>query len=351
MKNNFRIGSALGIVLSIATFLLSPVFASPPSPGSPAHPSAPDAFAQVKRLGRGLNILGYDPIWDDFGKARLKEKHFKLIRQAGFHSVRINLHALQRMDPAAGFKLDEAWLRTLDWAVKNAVANGLMVVLDLHNYNDVAEDPAANKPRLLAFWKQVGERYKDAPDSVMFEVLNEPNRKLTPALWKEWLADALAVIRQTNPTRTVVAGPPMWNGFRYLDQLALPASDRNIIVTVHYYEPMRFTHQGADWTPEFARLSGLTWVGEADLRKLSEDFARVQKWSLAEKRPILLGEFGAYDKAPMESRARYAAALARTAESLGWAWAYWQFDSDFIVYDIDRDRWVEPILKALVPDR
>jgi len=27
----------------------------------------------------------------------------------------------------------------------------------------------------------------------------------------------------------------------------------------------------------------------------------------------------------------------------------WQFDSDFIVYDIDKDSWFEPILKALVP--
>lgn len=54
-------------------------------------------------------------------------------------------------------------------------------------------------------------------------------------------------------------------------------------------------------------------------------------------------------KGPMDSRVLYTATLARTAESLGWAWAYWQFDSDFIVYDIDRNRWVEPILKALIP--
>ena len=38
-----------------------------------------------------------------------------------------------------------------------------------------------------------------------------------------------------------------------------------------------------------------------------------------------------------------------TAESLGWAWTYWQFDSDFIVYDMARDDWVQPIWKALVP--
>ena len=50
----------------------------------------------------------------------------------------------------------------------------------------------------------------------------------------------------------------------------------------------------------------------------------------------------------MESRARYTAYVARTAERLGFSWAYWQFDSDFIVYDIDKEQWVTPILNALI---
>jgi len=312
---------------------------------------AVDPFDQVKRLGRGVNILGYDPIWDSFGQARFKEKHFRLIHDAGFQTIRVNLHALQRMDAANGFKVGEAWLKTLDWVVKSALANNLMVILDLHNYEDVAGNPALFKPRILAYWKQIAERFKDAPASLLLEILNEPNGGLTPALWNQWLVEALAVIRATNPARTVVIGPGEWNGIHYLDQLALPEADRNIIVTVHYYEPMRFTHQGADWTPEFVRFSGVTWGTAADTKRVETDFAIVRKWASSHRRPIFLGEFGAYDKGPMESRARYTAFVARTAESLGWAWAYWQFDLDFIVYDIDKDAWVTPILNALVPQK
>jgi endoglucanase len=66
-------------------------------------------------------------------------------------------------------------------------------------------------------------------------------------------------------------------------------------------------------------------------------------------RPILLGEFGAYDAADMDSRVRWTSFIARLAESHGWSWAYWQFDSDFVVYDIDAGKWVEPIRDALVP--
>jgi endoglucanase len=316
-------------------------------PGSTVGP--PDAFEQVKRLGRGVNILGYDPIWDDFARGRFKERHFKLIHEAGFQTVRINLHALQRMNAGNGYKLPDAWLSTLDWAVKSALANGLMAILDLHNFTDVARDPEAFRPRIMAFWKQIADRFKDAPDSLLFEILNEPNGKLTPALWGEFWREVLAIIRATNPARTVVIGPPFWNGIGHLHELSLPEDDQNIIVTVHYYEPFPFTHQGAPWTKEWAHLSGVSWGTEAERKRLEADFGRVQKWALEYRRPILLGEFGAYDKGPLESRLRYTAHVARTAESLGWAWTYWQFDSDFIVYDIDEDRWVEPILRALIP--
>ncbi len=253
------------------------------------------------------------------------------------------------MDAANGYMLPQSWLSTLDWAVNTALANDLMVILDLHNYNDVASEPARFKPVILAFWRQIGERFKKAPNTVLFEILNEPNGKLTPELWAQLRSEALAIIRSTNPTRTVVIGPPFWNGIGGLDYLTLPEGERNIIVTVHYYEPFPFTHQGAPWSPATVNLSGVTWGTEAEKKRVEDDFARVQSWATARRRPILLGEFGAYDKAPLESRVRYIAHVARTAESLGWAWTYWQFDSDFIVYDIDRDQWVEPILKALIP--
>jgi endoglucanase len=82
---------------------------------------------------------------------------------------------------------------------------------------------------------------------------------------------------------------------------------------------------------------------------LKADFAKVADWAKANQRPILLGEFGAYDKGPMPSRERYTAAVRRAAEEHGWSWSYWQFDSNFILYDIQKAQWVEPILRALIP--
>jgi endoglucanase len=37
------------------------------------------------------------------------------------------------------------------------------------------------------------------------------------------------------------------------------------------------------------------------------------------------------------------------AERHGFGWAYWQFEGNFIVWDMARQQWVEPIRKALIP--
>jgi endoglucanase len=308
-----------------------------------------DAFNQNKRLGRGVNILGYDPIWRFRNKARMKEEHFRLIADAGFNSVRIALHPFRDEAMNKEYKLSDAWLETLDWAVDRALDNRLMAILDFHEFTAMGRAPLENRDRFLSFWKQIGERYREHPDEVLFEPLNEPNGELTPELWNIFLKEALHVIRENNPERTVIIGPAYWNSINLLSKLDLPEEDRNIIVTVHYYEPMDFTHQGAKWAGRENKI-GVEWRGTDEEKKaVVISFSKAQSWAKEHKRPIFLGEFGVYDKAPMDSRVRYLSFIARLAENMGWSWAYWQFDSDFILYDIANNRWIEPVLNALIP--
>ncbi len=314
-----------------------------------AQPKAVDAFEQNQKLGRGVNIIGYDPIWRSKEQARFQEKYFRLLGEAGFNSVRINLHPFRHMEAVDGWPLRDSWFEVLDWAMKHAQAQGLMIILDLHEFNAIGKDPEANKEKFLAFWRQISGRYQNAPSSVVFEILNEPSQKLTPEMLNGWLREALAIVRDKNPTRTVIIGPAFWNSVDHLQELELPDTDRNLIVTVHYYKPMEFTHQGAAWSNQRDKL-GVDWLGTPEqLGAIKRDFDKVSAWAREHNRPIYLGEFGAYDKAPMESRVRYISSVTRAAEERGWSWGYWQFDSDFILYDVKRDAWVEPILRALIP--
>jgi len=332
LSEAFAIALTLG--LSWVGAVMSPALAA----------DVPDAFRQNARLGRGVNVLGYDPIWKDRERSRFKAEHFRAIKEAGFDHVRIVLHPFR--DNRG--EVRETWWKTLDWAVDQAIGAGLLAILDFHEFQAMSKDPAGRKERFLAFWSRLSERCKDRPDSVLFEILNEPHDRFTPELWNAYFREALAVIRRTNPTRTVIVGPVQWNSFEKIDTLSLPSEDRHLIATVHYYNPFAFTHQGAAWANLGDKL-GVKWTGTPQERDaVRRDFDKVQAWSERERRPIYLGEFGAYDKAEMPSRVRYLAFIAREAEKRGWSWGYWQFDSDFIVYDIPAGKWIEPIRDALV---
>ena len=305
------------------------------------------AEAQAAAMHRGMNILNDDHIWDGPSQARFQLRHFAVLHDAGFDIVRLNMHAIAHVDDSG--TLDPVWLVTLDRLVDSALGNGLTVVLDDHDDLVCENDVPDCGRKLHAIWSQLGSRYRNRSNRLLFEFLNEPHGNLTAAPWNTMMRDLLAVVRATNPERNVVIGPAGWSSVEQLSTLDLPAEDRHIIVTVHYYAPVAFTHQGARWVEETKNLSGITWGTDAELAKLVKDFDAVKAWSDVHQRPIFLGEFGAYEKGDMDSRARYLSAVARVAEAHGFPWAYWQFDSDFIAYDVDKDEWIEPILKALVP--
>lgn len=308
-----------------------------------------DAAEQVARMGAGVNVLGYDPYWRRDGQGNYRAEHFQAIREAGFGTVRVVLFTFPYLDQEG--KLEPQWLQKLDWVVDTATAQGLQVVLDVHDFNDCARDMASCEQRLVQVWSQLAPRYAQRPASVVFELLNEPHGQLDAEAWNGMFARLLALVRQTNPRRNVVVGPVNWNSFRNLDELRLPEDDRHLIVTFHYYEPFEFTHQGATWVEEqFQRIRDLPFGTPEQVAQIGADFDQVLAWSRRHDRPILLGEFGAYDKAPMDSRVKWTAAVAQAARERGFAYAYWQFSSDFILYDFQRQAWVEPILEAIGPD-
>lgn len=309
-----------------------------------AHAQA-DGTAMPSVPKRGVNIVGYDPLWTDPAKARFQPRHMQAIRDGGFDHVRLNLQAFVHMD--AEHRLPAAWLKQLDTLVDAGLKAGLQVILDEHNFTECAKEVAVCRAQLQAFWRQIAPRYRGAPDAVIFEILNEPNGA-ADAIWNDMLAENLAIIRETNPTRRVIVGPKFWNSLDHLDSLRLPDSDRQLIVTFHYYTPMEFTHQGASWTPQFQKLSGITWGSPAELEKLQKDMDRVKAWADQHKRPILMGEFGALESAGMAQRVAWTAAVARVAEARGFGWSYWQFDSDFVLWDMKADDWVKPIHGALM---
>jgi endoglucanase len=308
------------------------------------------AYEQNKRLGRGVNIIGYDPLWKDATKARMKEKHFKLIKEAGFDNVRIVISPFKFSMNDSDYTINPSFFTTLDWAIKESLKNHLLAIVDFHEHNAMGKDPLGNKAKFLSMWKQIADHCRQYPDDVLFEIANEPNMK--PEIWNQLHSEAYQIIRASNPGRTLVIGTIYGNQINYLQDLALPEDDRNIIVAIHYYSPIQFTHQGAPWSVKNKDLSGIVWTRtDSEMQAVTNDFDKAQSWAKMHNRPLTLGEFGAYEKADLASRVRWTDYIARQAEARGWSWSYWQFDSDFIAYDLDKDEWFAPIKNALIPNK
>ncbi len=316
-------------------------------------PTAEDIYTskQNERLGRGVNLGNAleAPAEGEWG-VTLEEEYFRLIKEAGFDAVRIPIRWSAHASSNAPYSIDSAFCARVDWAVAQALSWGLLAVINMHHYDGIAEDPSAHKERFLALWQQIAVHYKDYSDSLLFEILNEPHDQLTPALWNGLLQDALQVIRETNPVRTVVVGTAEWGHIQSLDDLVIPDDDRNIIVTVHYYNPFHFTHQGAEWVSGSDAWLGTRWSGTyQEKQAVIQDFDQAADWAKKHNRPLYLGEFGAYSRADMDSRALWTDFVARQAEERGMSWAYWEFCAGFGVYDQATSDWNYPILKALIP--
>lgn len=313
---------------------------------SHAHAAEQAASRDTLRLGRGINILGYDGIWEGGRNAPFRLDNLTAIKKAGFSHVRINFFGFKFM--GVGNVLDEIVLRRLDAVIEEVLARGLIPIVDEHDTHLCQRDVSECADKLKAFWRQIAERYAGKYPALVFEVLNEPGGQMTSAGWNSLLNECLGIIRRTNPERPVVAA--VLNTDEILvDELVLPADDRHLIVTFHYYAPIRFTHQGAPWSRTFSQIGPLDWGSPDDEAKAAADFRKMSLWAEREKRPIYLGEFGVYERAPSDSRVKYLSFVARSADRLGWAWAYWQFDHDFAIFDSARQAWKPDLLRALIP--
>lgn len=313
---------------------------------------ATDFFAGLEPvLGRGVNLgnMLEAPREGEWG-VRVEDEYFDLIQSAGFDSVRIPVRWSAHATKEAPYTIDPKFLDRVEWVVKQTMSHRLHALLNMHHYDEIFKHPDENETRYLAIWKQIAEHFQGYPDALCFELLNEPHDNLNVDKWNELFPKALTVVRQTNPRRKVVIGPADWNSVNALQGLVLPKGDKNLIGTFRYYSPFQFTHQGAGWTGNNANeWLGTTWTGTpAERQAVINDLDKALAWSVKNEIPVYMGEFGAYSKADMASRARWTRFVAEEAAKRKIGFGYWEFCAGFGVYDPDKGAWREPLKEALL---
>jgi endoglucanase len=320
------------------------------SPADKPIASSTDIHAANKKLGRGINLgNALEASREGEWGVTLKAEYFQAIKKAGFDSVRLPVKWSAHAGADAPYTIDPKFAQRVDWAIDQALANELNIIVNVHHYSEMDSSPDRHLPRLIALWEQIARRYRDRPAGVYFELLNEPNGKLTEEKWNLVIPKVLQAARKTNPTRPVIIGPAQWNGIGALEKLRLPTDDKHLIATVHCYDPFQFTHQGAPWVKEAKTWKGKRWTGtDAEQAALRKPLEQAALWAKKHDRPMFLGEFGTYEAAEMDSRVRWTRFMVAQAERLGFSWAYWEFCAGFGAYDPRTDAWREPLRDALL---
>ena len=327
---------------------------------TPAHLAA-RRFMRGVNLGNYLEYASGDPA----RTVSYSASDFVLIRAEGFDHVRLPVAWHLYAGPATNFTLSSAFFSSVDSMVNLALNQGLNVMLDFHGFSDFMSNPAGNRQKFYAIWRQVAAHYSNAPPAVAFELLNEPNGAATTAVMNQYYPEAIRQIRLSNPNRTLFLGPGQWNG---LDEikigaggLILPDYDTNLIAAVHCYDPYYFTHQGAEWALPDTATTGVLFTGPpavplqpnstishswvldwfrdyntkpATINPSSPYAFRgklqaARAWAEYYGRPVHVGEFGCYQKADAQSRVRFYKEIRSAMDQQGLGWAMWDWKAGF----------------------
>ncbi len=306
-----------------------------------------DRLSRTINLGNALEAPDYEGQWG----VVIRDWMFPTIKQAGYTAVRVPVRWSAHASPNAPYTIDPAWFDRVDHVIQQARHNDLAVVLNIHHYEELNSDPAGHHDRFLSLWEQISARYQNQPDTVSFELLNEPFGALSN-VWNQYARDAFEVVRRTNPDRTVLIGPTGYNKLDRLSSLELP-DDRNIVLSVHYYDPFEVTHQGADWIQDSEGNTihpvGVACCDQTVEEQIRSDMEFIAQWAEARDRPVFIGEFGAIDHGTIETRADWTAHVRWRSQDQGFAWAYWEFSARFGVFDSSSCQWNLQLHDALRP--
>ncbi len=281
-----------------------------------------------------------------------KEETYTNIASKGFDHIRLPVDFRNYANDEGEVK--KSFYRRLDKIINLANNAGLAVMLDFHGWYDLNVSKGDAK-LFLDIWKDVAEHYKDYSNLLLFELINEPHTTeggdLNMSTLTALQTAAIENIREISPERTVVVATAEWNGPWTLKNFNLTEFD-NIIVAVHSYEPMDFTHQGFAWMEtEDVKLE----LTDEMIEELDKQLKLIVDFTNRTGMKVVLNEFGLNTGGHIsdEDMHRYLSHITAFAEENGIAWTYWEYNAGFGVFEPDhlgsaKGEWRENVLDALL---
>lgn len=308
------------------------------------------ALQKGVNLGNTLEAPNYEGEWG----YKISLEHLVHLKELGFDHVRLPIRWTAYIENKTTYALDSAILERVEEIVNWAISQQLKILIDVHHFSELSTNVSANEDQFYSIWGQIANHFQSYSDEYLFfELLNEPYAEFNdnPQDWNTILNQAITLIRQSNPTRTLIIGGIIWNSVWGLQYLELPSvqEDPYLVLTFHYYEPFNFTHQQAEWVDGADDWVNITWrASEIQMNQVRNHFALAINVANDLNRPLYLGEFGVYSTADNESRVTWTKFIRETAEGMNIGWAYWEYAAGFGFYDLSTQELDQSLYYALI---
>lgn len=318
----------------------------------------------------GINLGGWISQFDKYDKAHfdsfITEKDIAYIASLGYDHVRVpvDYNVLEGEDGniiPSGFGYLE---NCRSWCEKHH----LNMLIDLHECYGYSFDPLkkdmdrkkffyddALQERFLHLWSEIAIRFKDYPDQVAFEPLNEVVLEEVADAWNAVIAKYVTLMRSIVPEAYLVIGGVCYNNVLSVPLIKVPDTYK-IVFNFHCYEPMVFTHQGAYWVEDMPLDFRIGYPKSlAEYRKTSTELSKALAGAIfkegiseigpdffadifapaveAAKKagvPLYCGEYGVIELASQEDKDRWLADISKAFDTFGVGRALWNYkEKDF----------------------
>ncbi|MER5505317.1 cellulase family glycosylhydrolase [Streptomyces sp. NPDC002766] len=300
-------GRALGLLLALVaaigltgtTALAAPGHAGTSAAATPRTLGPKGVVAAMQpswNLGNTLDAIPDETSW---GNPPATKALFDTIKAQGFRSVRLPVTWSGHQSSTAPYTIDATWLSRVKQVVDWALSDGLYVVINVHHdswqwISSMPTDHDNVLARYKATWTQLAAEFKDSPQALLFESINEPQFDNTTDTQGNQYLDELnttfhTVVRQSggnNATRLLMLPSlgctPSQERMDPLVAEIGSLNDPNLVATVHYY----------GWYPFSVNIAGGTQFDATSQKDMSDTFTRIGNTLIAKGIPVYMGEYG-----------------------------------------------------------